>query len=173
MFNRNTSKIFGVAIALSFLLAGIGAVGLVAAEPIDSGSIDATNETESVYADVVAVSDYNGSAAPNVTVVVEGLPAGTDAGNGTELLNETRTLAAGSTESFDYALTDTDRSDYDRIEISIDSSGDGSLIASTDWGSLERISGGGGGLLGGGFGGISLPVILGVLVIGYVVMGRD
>ena len=174
MFNRNTSKIGGFALtifAAAILVVGIGAVGLVAAETVESGSIDVTNETESVYADVTAADDFDGATAPNVTVVIEGLPEDTEAGNGTELLNETRTLAEGSTESFDHELTDSDRDDFDSIEISIESSGDGSLIASTDWGSLERVAGGAGGGLG-SVGGIPILLIV-ALGGGYVLFVRD
>lgn len=170
--NRNTTRFV---IALVVMISAFGAVGIVAAETqVDNSTIAIDNSTDSAYADVTTVDDYNGSTAPNVTVSVVGVQPDQDVANGTEIRNVTRSsVANATTESFDFSLTDTERESYDRVEISVSSSGDGTLIASTELGVLQQMTGGGGGLLGGSLGGISVPVILGVLVIGYLAMGRD
>ncbi|GAA0555880.1 hypothetical protein ABNG02_13335 [Halorubrum ejinorense] len=170
--NRNTIAASGLVLAVVVLLAGIAAGGVAADTAVDNGTVEVTNDTESAYADVSAVTLYSGAPAPNVTVVVEGVPNGTDVGNGTELLNETRTLSSGSVESFEYALNDTERGSYTRVHISVTSSGDGSLIESVDWGTIKRVSGGGSGGLGGA--GTSTGVIVAVIVVvGAIYFGRE
>ena len=165
MTDRNTIAASGLLFAVVLLVAGLAAGGVAADTAVENGTLEVTNDTESAYADVSAVAIYNGAPAPNVTVVVEGLPNGTDVGNGTELLNETRTLSSGSVESFEYALTDTDRANYTQVHISVSSSGDGSLVESIDWGAIKRVAGGGGG----GFGGTGAST--GVIVAAIVVVG--
>ena len=173
MTDRNTIAAGGLVLAVVVLLAGLGAVGTVSADTaVDNGTVEMTNDTESAYADVTAVALYSGAPAPNVTVVVEGLPNGTDVGNGTELLNETRTLSSGSVESFEYALTDTDRDNYTQVHISVTSSGDGSLVDSVDWGVIKRVSGGAGGGLGGA-GASTGVVVAAIVVIGAIYFGRE
>jgi hypothetical protein len=170
--NRNTIAASGLVLAVVVLVAGLAAGGVAADTAVDNGTVDVTNDTESAYADVTADPVYSGAPAPNVTVVVEGLPNGTDVGNGTELLNETRTLSSGSVESYEYALTDDDRANYTRVHISVTSSGDGSLIESVDWGVIKRVSGGAGGGLGGT--GASTGVVVAVIVVaGAIYFGRE
>lgn len=169
--NRNTIAASGLAVAVLVLLVGLVAGGVAAETAVDNGTVEVTNDTESAYADVTAVSLYSGATPPNVTVVVEGLPNGAEVGNGTELLNETRTLSSGSVESFEYALTDTDRANYTRVHVSVTSSGDGSLIESVDWGTIKRVSGGGGGGI--GTSGASTGVIAVVIALAAFVYMRD
>ncbi|RLM62445.1 hypothetical protein, partial [Halorubrum sp. Atlit-26R] len=69
---------------------------------------------------------------------------------------------AGATESFDYTLTDSDR-DFDelRLTATVATADDADLITSTDWGTLQRTSGGaGGGLPGGDAGAVGLVVVV-------------
>jgi hypothetical protein len=85
----------------------------------------------------------------NVTVAVEGLTENETAGNETTLNETTISVAAGATESYDYTLTDSDR-EYDelRLTATVATADDTELIASTDWGTLQRTSGGAGGGIG-------------------------
>ena len=152
--NRNTSKIGGFALALIVLVAGLG-LGLsgVAAQSDSTTLVDEpvtpTNETESIYLDATGVDDMNGSGPVDVTVAVEGLTENETAGNGTILDETTISVAAGATESYDYTLTDSDR-EYDelRLTATVATADDTELIASTDWGTLQRTSGGAGGGIG-------------------------
>jgi len=154
--NRNTSKIGRVTLALVVLVAGLG-VGLsgVAAQSDSTTLVDEpvtpTNETESIYLDATGVDDMNGSGPVDVTVAVEGLTENETAGNGTVLGETTISVAAGATESYDYTLVDSDR-DYNelRLTATVATTDDADLIASTDWGTLQRTNGGGGGGLPGG-----------------------
>ena len=170
--NRNTIAAGGLLLAVVVLLAGLAAGGVAADTAVDNGTVEVTNDTESAYADVTAVDIYNGASPPNVTVIVEGLPNGTDVGNGTELLNETRTLSSGSVESFEYALNDTERGNYSRVHISVTSSGDGSLIESVDWGVIKRVSGGAGGGLG-GTGASTGVVVAAIALVGVIYFSRE
>ena len=179
MFNRNTSKLMALGFALVVLVSGFSialAAGGVAGQTSSTSLVDSsftpTNSTQSAYVDVTGVADMNGSGPVSVDVTYEGLNASESAGNGTVLASETLSVSAGSVSSSTYSLADSD-TDYDRILVSVETGGDSSLIASTDWGTLEQISGGGGGLLGGSIGGVSLPVIGVVLAGGYFLMGRD
>ena len=180
MFDTDTSRFGGLLLAAFVLISGLG-VGGVAAQSGDDPmvfvdeSTTISNSTDSVYVDVTGVDDMNASGPVDVTVTVEGLTEGTDPGNGTQLDTATLSVAAGAVESYDYVVTDTNVADYDSVHVTVEvtTSGDEDLIASTDWGTLEQMSGGGGGLLDGGIGGISVPVIGAVLVGGYLLMGRD
>jgi hypothetical protein len=142
-----------------------GAIGTVAADTeVNNATVEVTNDTSGVYADVTAVTLYSGATPPNVSVSIEGLPNGTDVGNRTEIMNETRTLQSGSVESYEYSLSDSERANYTEVHISVSSTGDGSLIDSTDIGSISRISaGGGGGSLGAG--GLGTTGLVGVLAV--------
>ena len=175
MFNSNTSRLAIVLVVL-ISAAGIGAAGAAAQmdDPIlvDNEVLDPTNETESVYVDVTGVDDFDGATAADVDVTIEGLAEGESAGNGTIVDSATLSVSEGSTESFDYSLTDADR-DYDQLVVTADvvTDGDESLIASVDWGTLERVGGGAGGGLG-SVGGIPILVVVGI-VGAYVVFMRD
>ncbi|MDB2239664.1 hypothetical protein [Halorubrum ezzemoulense] len=171
--NRNTTVLVALA-ALAVLAVTLGAAGTVAADTeADNSTIEVTNATTGAYADVTAVPLYSGSPAPNVTVTVEGLPNGTDVGNGTVLMSETRTLQSGSIESYEYQITDSDRANYTRAHISVSSTGDGSLIDSVDIGSIKRVSAGGGGGLGGLGGGIGTTGAIAAVVLALFVYTRD
>lgn len=153
--NRNTSKFAGYALALVVLVAGLGfGVAGVAAQSDSTTLVDEpvtpTNETESIYVDVTGVDDMNASGPVNVTVTVEGLTENQTAGNGTVLDETTLSVAAGTTESYDYALVDGDR-DYDELRVTAEvlTAGEEDWIASTDWGTLQAVSGGAGLGLGG------------------------
>ncbi|RLM51480.1 hypothetical protein DVK06_03540 [Halorubrum sp. Atlit-28R] len=170
--NRNTIAAGGLLLAVVVLLGGFAAGGVAADTAVDNGTVEVTNDTDSAYADVTAAPIYSGDPAPNVTVVVEGLPNGTDIGNGTELLNETRTLSSGSVESYEYALTDDDRGNYTRVHISVTGSGDGSLIESVDWGVIKRVSGGAGGGLG-GTGASTGLIVAAIALLGAIYLSRE
>lgn len=177
MTDRNTSKIGCLALALVVLVAGLslGFSG-VAAQSDSTTLVDEpvtpTNETESIYLDATGVDDMNESGPANVTIAVEGLTENGTTGNGTTLDETTISVAAGATESYDYTLTDSDRN-YDelRFTATVETAADVELIASTDWGTLQRTSGGAGGGLGGagGTAGVVFVLLLGA----YVVFMRD
>ena len=178
MFNRNTTR-FAIVLVVLISAVGIGAAGAAAQmdDPIlvDDEKIDPTNETESIYVDVTGVDDFDGATEADVDVTIEGLAEGETSGNGTIVDSATLSVTEGATESYDYSLTDADR-DYDQIVVTAEvvTDGDESLIASVDWGTLERVGGGAGGGLGGlgSVGGI--PILLVVGIVGaYVVFVRD
>ncbi|WAU40584.1 hypothetical protein HRPV13_gp03 [Halorubrum pleomorphic virus 13] len=178
--NRNTSKIGSIALVLVMVVSAVGVAfsGGVAATDSDPtvlshDSFVPSNSTQSAYVDITGVSDMNGSGPVAVDVTYEGLMEGETAGNGTVLNTETLSVTAGNVSSSSYTLADSD-TDYDRInvEVNVQTDGEESLIASVDWGTLEEVSGGGGGLLSGSVGGVP---VLGVLVVvgAYFVLGRD
>ena len=146
--NRNTSKIGGLALALVVLVAGLGlGLGGVAAQSDSTTFVDEpvtpTNQTESIYVDATGVDDMNGSGPVDVTVSVEGLTENQTAGNGTSVDETNLSVAAGATESYDYALSDADR-DYDKLRVTAEvvTAGEEDWITSTDWGTLQAVSGG-------------------------------
>jgi len=119
----------------------------------ERGTLDVTNETESIYVDAVGNDSMNGSGPVSVAVTLEGLTAAPTKGaeNGTVLNETTLSVAAGATESVDVTLSDSDRETYDTVHVLVSTStGDESLIDSVDWGSLVETAGGAGGGLGGG-----------------------
>jgi len=172
--NRNTSAALLVAIvtvaAVGLAFGAGGVAGQEGSGELVNGTVDVTNDTESIYVDIVAVDDYNGSTAPDVTVTAIGVQPDQDVANGTELYTETRTVASSTTESYDYAFNDAERDSYDRIAITVEWNGDRSLIDSTDWGSLVATTGGGGGGLGSGTSTAALAVVL--ALVAFVTM-RD
>lgn len=185
--NRNTSKIGSFALVLVLVVSAVGLAfsGGVSATDSDASilvheSAAVDNSTDSVYADVTggnySASGFTGPVAVDVTF--EGLTEGTDPGNGTVLSTQSLSVASESVSSASYSLSDTETTDYDKVHVKIDvvTSGEETEISSTDWGVLQEVSGGGGGLLGssglGSIGGV--PIVLVVLVIGgYVVLAGD
>jgi len=175
--NRNTSRFGGLALVV--LVAGLG-LGLsgVAAQSDSTTLVDEpvtpTNETESIYVDATGVDDMNGSGPVNVTVAVEGLTENETAGNGTALNETTLSVAAGATESYDYALADSDR-DFDelRVTATVAPADDADLVVSTDWGTLQRTSGGGGGGIGSAPGDTLALAVVVVLAGAYFVTRED
>ena len=175
--NRNTSKIAGFALALVVLVAGLG-LGLsgVAAQSdsteLVGEPVTPTNQTESIYVDATGVDDMNGTGPVNVTVTVEGLTENQTAGNGTVVDETTLSVAAGATESYDYTLVDADR-DYEELHITatVATTDDADLIASVDWGTLQRTSGGGGGGLPGGSSSGLIVVV--ALVLGALYVSKE
>lgn len=151
MTDRNTSAALVVAlVAVAAIGLAFGAGGAAAqtnSTTFVDGSIDVTNDTESVYLDVTGVADMNGSSPVDVNVTFEGLTADQTAGNGTVLNESTISVAENTTESLDVMLSDSDRADYDRIQISASTANE-SLIQTYDYGKVGAISGGGGGGLG-------------------------
>ena len=179
--NRNTNKIGSIALVMMMMVSAVG-LGLGAASVAATDS-DPTilvhepttidNSTDSVYADVTGVADMNGSGPVAVNMTVEGLTEGTDPGNGTILSEQQLSVTAGNVSSFDYALSDTETTDYDSVYMTVDvvTDGEESLIASTDWGVLQEVSGGGTGGLS-SVGGVPILAIV-ALAGGYLVFMRD
>ena len=179
--NRNTSKIGSIALVMMMLISavglGLGAASVAATDDDPTILVHETtaidNSTDSVYADVTGVDDMNGSGPVAVNVTVEGLMEGQTAGNGTVLTTQQLSVSAGNVSSFDYSLSDTQTTNFDSVYVEIDvvTDGEESLIASTDWGVLQQVSGGGTGGLS-SIGGV--PIIGVIVVIGaYVVFMRD
>lgn len=164
--NRNTSKFAGFVFALVVLTAGLGvafAVGGASAQSgtteLASGTVDATNETESLYVDVVGNSSMGGAGPIDVDMTVTGLEDGQDLENGTSVDTATLSVAEGATESYDYTVTESDVSSYDELVITVETAGDETLIESVDWGSLVDNPGG----AGGGLGSVGGMPVVGVL----------
>ena len=167
MIDRNASAALAVAfVALAAIGLAFGAGG--AAAQTDStafvdNSLDVTNDTESVYVDVTAIADMNGSGPVDVNVTIEGIRENQSVRNGTVLNQSTISVAANTTESLDIALSDSDRSDYDQIHVTV-SAADVTLIDTYDYGTIGAISGGGGG-------GLSAGGSTGVIAVVAVIAG--
>lgn len=178
--NRNTSKIGTLALVLVMFVSAVGVAfsGGAAAQSDSTVLVDSsftpTNSTQSAYVDITGVSDMNGSGPVAVSVTYTGLMEGQDVANGTTLKTEEISVSAGSVTSSTYQIADSD-TDFDSVAVDAEvvTAGDESLIDYSDWGTLERVSGGGGGVLSGSLGGVSVPVIGAVLIGGYFLMGRD
>lgn len=111
--------------------------------------VSPNDDTQTVWYEVVAANDLGGDTL-SATVTFEGLESGQDAGNGTELATETIAVSTGGEATTgEYALADTDAETYEtiRIEVDGDASSDVDLVNTTDYGTTERLSGGGGGIL--------------------------
>ena len=163
--NRNTSAALVVALVA---LVGLGLVAGGVAGQDGSGdlvddTIDVTNDTESVYVDVVGVDDMNGSGPVSVNVTFEGLNGTETAGNGTVLEETTLSVAENTTESANVTLTDSDRETYDSIRVAASTGGDASLVDSVNWGTVGSAGGAGIGL-GGETGAIGTVAVVLVVV---------
>ena len=170
--NRNTSKI--AMLVVSMLALSTIAVGGVAAisdtKPVDA-TIEPTNDTESVYVDVVGVDDFGNvtgfatSDTVDVSVTLTGMNSSDSTYNNTVVDSQTLTISEGSTSSYDYALAQSDIDDYDNLQLEVEvvNSGDEAVIDSVDWGALQAVGGAGGSLSLdslGSIGGIPIAVIV-------------
>lgn len=172
-----------IGLVLVILVAGlgIGLAGVTSAQTegpteLANGTVDATNATDSVYVDVIGNGSMGGAGPVDVTVTVAGLNSSESFADGTQLATTTLSVAEGATESYSYTVTESDATTYDSIAVVVETSGDETLIDSTDWGSLVENSGGAGGFLDGGLGEIAgIPVVLLVVLLvgGYVLIGDD
>ncbi|RLM63473.1 hypothetical protein DVK05_14420 [Halorubrum sp. Atlit-8R] len=168
--NRNTIAALAVAIvAIAGLgLAAGGVTGQDGSGELVNDSIEVTNDTDSVYVDVVGIDDMNGSGPVTVNVTFEGLNGTETPGNGTVLEETTLSVAENTTESANATLSDSDRETYDSIHITASTGGDSSLIDTVNWGTVG--TGGGAGVgLGGETGtvGIVVVLLLAVYIVGF------
>jgi hypothetical protein len=111
--------------------------------------VSPNDDTQTVWYEVVAADDLGGDTL-NATVTFEGLESGQEAGNGTQLASETISVSTGgeaTTGSYSLADSDAERYETIRIEVDGDASSDVDLVNTTDYGTTERLSGGGGGIL--------------------------
>jgi len=164
--HRNTSAALVVALVA---IVGLGLVAGGVAGQDGSGdlvddTIDVTNDTESVYADVTGIDDMNGSGPVSVNVTFEGLNGTETAGNGTVLEETTLSVAENTTESANVTLTDSDRETYDSIRVAASTGGNASLVDSVNWGTVGSAGGAGIGL-GGGTESIGIVVVVVVVVL--------
>lgn len=178
LINRNTSKFATLSIVLVLLVGGLAFVGGGAATvATDSANFSAVgndtlsnqelavdNDTRSLYVDLDN-SAYNATEPVNTTVY------GVDSsGNETEITEVQIEAASDSVESYEYTSLEPTTYDSYRVEVL----GNGSAIESQalDVGTVGKLSGGGGGLLGGSVGGV--PIVA-VLVVGgaYFIFVRD
>jgi len=179
--NLNTSKIGAVAIGFVLLLSvGIGGVSAATTETAtatDTDLVDSTvavgNSTQSVYVDVTGDSDMGGAEPVSVSVTMTGLTEGQDVSNGTELNTASLSVSPDATESATYSVTDSDATSYDSVHISATVPDANSNVVSAEFGTVERVSGGGG-LLDGAGGTVGGVPILGlVAVVGGYLYVRD
>lgn len=184
--NRNTSKFGSFALVLVLVVSAVGLAFSGAASATDSDasilvheSAAVDNSTDSVYVDVTGNDTFSVTGPIAVDVTFTGHNESQTVSNGTVLSTQSLSVSAGNVSSASYQLSDTETTDYDKVHVKIDvvTSGEETEIASTDWGVLQEVSGGGGGLLGGsGLGSIGgVPIVLVVLVIGgyFVLVGDD
>lgn len=169
-----------IGIVLLILVAGLGVglAGVASAQTgtteLANGTVDATNSTESVYVDVVGNSSMNGAGPVSATVTITGLEDGQAIANGTQLATTTLSVSEGSTASYSYNVTESDATSYADIAVVVSTSGDETLIDSTDWGSLVENSGGAGGFLDGGLGEVAgIPVVVILAGLGAFLYLRD
>lgn len=157
-------RAIGTLAALSLLLicslVGAAAVGTVAAQ----SSGDLANETVTVDNDTRAVY----AQATNITndtadVTVYGIDA-----NGNETQEATGTLDTSTTETDLYEFTSVDAANYSEYRVVI--TGDGA--DSTEIGTVQEVSGGGGGFIGGS-GGVGLGVLVVAAFVGLAFIMRD
>ncbi|MDZ5810063.1 hypothetical protein U4E84_01670 [Halorubrum sp. AD140] len=177
MFDRNTTAGLVVAlvaiVGVGLAVAAGGAVAQDGSGELLNETADVTNDTESVYLDVVGNDSMDSDGPVNVTVTLTGLEEDQDLTNGTELDESDLSIDEGATESYDYELNDSEREDYDELAIVVDTKDDEELVNSTDWGTLQQVSGGGGG------GGLDVPggstgvIVLVVVVLGAAFLTRD
>jgi len=171
--NRNTNRLISVLVALAVLMTG--GAGLVAAD--SSQLIDDTTEideeTSSVWVDVVGVEDFEGDDPVEVEITLTGLNDSDEDLDDTEIVTETLTVDEDETESMDYEITD-EADDYDTIEITAEVvEGDYDNIEETEFGTLERVAGGGGGALDGSVAGIPIVIVVGAGLVLFLVAGRS
>lgn len=149
---RLVSILLAVLVGVSMLSGGAIAQ---TATPTDSSmtildeSVSPSENTQTVWYEVVAADDLGGDTL-DATVTFEGLESGQEAGNGTELATETISVSTGGEATTgSYSLADSDAETYEtiRIEVDGDASSDVDLVNTTDYGTTERLSGGGGGIL--------------------------
>ena len=127
------------------------------------------NQTVSVGSDTDAVfgeAEINESldtvtGTTEVTVTFYGMNETN--GTETEVQSDQTTAAEGSTVYNDYALSTSDLDEYDQFRVVIEADAD--HVDSTDYGSVQQVSGGGGGS-GGGIFGMSIMGIPVVALIG-------
>jgi hypothetical protein len=81
-------------------------------------------------------------------------------------------VSAGSTSSASYSVTDADATSYDAVHISATVSDANSNIVSADYGTVQKVSGGGG-LLGGAGAGIGTIPLIAVGVVAYLFLSGD
>ena len=127
-------------------------------------TVEVTNTTDTVYADVS--NTINGS----VNVTFYGYNAST--GNFT-LESEQQVETPSNTTRVDWVV---DSAKFDSYEIYVHEDGsdnENESIESVKFGSTELGGGGGGGLFGGGESSQTTLLIIGVVVVGYVLIGRD
>jgi hypothetical protein len=172
----------GVGLLVLLAIATGAAAGQTATQtPTDTSTaiidqnVQIDGDTEAVWYEVAAVSDLGGDTL-DASVTFEGLESGQSAGEGTELATETVTISTGGeTATGSYSLADTDADTYESIRVHVDGtdSTDVDLVDSSDYGLTERVSGGGGGWLGGDGSGVSIGAIAVVAIGGLYFFGRD
>ena len=143
---RFVSVLLAVLVGVSMLS---GAAVAQTSTTILDEEISPNDDTQTVWYEIVAADDLGGDTL-DATVTFEGLESGQEAGNGTELSTETISVSTGGEASTgSYSLADTDAETYETIRIEVDGSADTDvdLVNTTDYGTTERLSGGGGGIL--------------------------
>ena len=136
-------------VAISF------AAPAVAASDVANSTVLVNDDTTGLYADATVDN------ATDVTVTYYGVDNGTE----TQLSSETLSPAAGETAHSEHTLTDAQLANYSEARIVVNSTAVD--VNSTDIGTIQAVSGGGGGSSGGlPFGLTGMHVGGGLLVIG-------
>jgi hypothetical protein len=169
---RLLSVLLVATIALATFSGGAAAASSVV---IIDDSTELTENTDTVWVDTQAVDSLNGSTF-NATVKITGLQDGEAVDNGTVLMNQSISIATnGGTNTVEYDLSSSDLDTYDSVHVSVDGAtlDDPDLLASSGFGTTERLAGGGG--TSGGSGLSSSTIIVGALAIGggFLLMKED
>ena len=147
------------------VVAAGSSAALVASPILLNDTVEVTNTTDTVYADVS--NTINGS----VNVTFYGYNAST--GNFT-LESEQQVETPSNTTRVDWVV-DSAKFDSYKIYVHEDASDNETegIESAPKFGSTELGGGGGGGLFGGGESSQTTLLIIGVVVVGYVLIGRD
>lgn len=167
--------VLAVGLTLTAGLAGPVAADHAAddADLIFHENVTADNDTQEVWTDVAGAGSIDtADNTTTVTVTIDGL----NGSESTELHNETLTIEEGNISTSAYQLADTDASSYDELTLTVEAANEtGQYIdeGTSDWGTLVKQSGGGGGFLSGNGalgGGVGALVLLGAA---YVFLKED
>lgn len=174
---------------VSLMIVSSVAVGGVAAYDSSTNegvyTTDISDSTQSVFVDVSSSAfntEAGGTSNYTVSVTFTGLNESNDTLNNTDIASQSLTMTSGATETATLSISDTELNDYDSVEVTIvaDNVDNSDLIdGSATVGTLEEITGGGGGTtdsgewLGGEIAGFPAVLVLGVLAITGLVVLRD
>ena len=158
------AKMLLASLLLVVVVAAGSSAAIVASPILLNDNVEVTNTTDTVYADVTNTT--NGSV--NVTFYGYNASTGWDT-----LESEQQVETPSNTTRVDWVV---DSSKFDSYKIFVHEDArdnETESVESVKFGSTELGGGGGGGLFGGGESSQTTLLVIGVVVVGYVLIGRD